>query len=246
MLARPPLAVSLAGLNRGPDAPSGPRAAIDWAVLAGFKAVQLDAMAPGLRPRELDRSARRDLAAILRRGGLPLTGLDLWIPPEHLLDPAKAERAMEAILRAVELGADLVRHSAGPAFAAISVVLPEGLAADIASQLARAADHAGVRIADHAIKAAGVEGIHRGVDPAMQLLAGQDPALVAARAGAALASARLSDASLTGRVQPGSSGGRLDLVAYIASLSVAGYGRPIILDPRGLSAQAVRSTLADW
>jgi sugar phosphate isomerase/epimerase len=240
MLPRPPLALSLAGL----DLPGGPRAMIDWAAAAGFRAVQLDAAGAGLRPRELDRSARRDLAAILRRSCLVFTGLDLWIPPEHLRNPAKSERALEAILGAAELAADLVRHQAGPALPSVSLVFPGDAPPDIARAVASAAARAGVRIADHAIEPSGQEGFHRGVDPAALLQANQDPGAVAARAGLALASARFSDASLAGRVKPGA--GRLDVTAYLASLSVAGYTRPLVLDARGVSAHDLREIRESW
>ena len=251
MLPRPPLAISLAEFSL-PDA-SGPRAPIDWAAAAGFSAIQLDATAPGLRPRELDRSARRDLAAILRRAGLLFTGLDLWIPPEHLTDPSRAERAADAIVQAIGLAAELVRAGAGPPGPAVSVVLPAGVAPEVLTHIARSADRDGVRIADHAIaaaesKVAAGSGVQLGLDPAAYLLANLDPAAAAARAGSGLASARLSDASLIGRVVPGAPGGRLDILAYVASLSVAGYDRPLILDLRALPAPvaAARAVLADW
>ena len=257
MVPPPPLAISLAGLERRDDAPwaAGPRAAIDWAAAAGFGAVQLDATAPGLRPRELDRSARRDLGALLRRAGLSLAGLGLWIPLEHLTDASRAERALEAILQAVELAADLARLGAGQPGPAISCVLPKGIPADIVAQLADAAGRTGVRIADHAVpltSAAEVSatngGLDLGIDPAAILLAGLDPAVAAARAGPRLASARWSDASLTGRIAPGSESGRLDLTAYLVSLTVAGYSRAVILDLRGIhdQASAAPDCLARW
>jgi sugar phosphate isomerase/epimerase len=244
MFPRPELAVSLAGLERRVDAPwaGGPRAAIQWAA-AGFRAVQLDATAVGLRPRELDRSARRDLAALLRRLGLTLTGLDLWIPPEHLLDPGRAERALDAVLQAVDLGADLARLNGHAA--AVSLVLPEGLPREVGATITERSLASGVPVADHAIAPVGAS---IGIDPAAMLLAGQDPAAAAARAGRALASARLSDASPTGRVPALSPGGRLDLTVYLASLAVAGYTRAVVLDLRGLADQgaAAESARRAW
>ena len=46
----------------------------------GFTAVQLDATLAGIRPRDLSRTGRKDLTALLMRGGLRLAGLDLFIP----------------------------------------------------------------------------------------------------------------------------------------------------------------------
>jgi sugar phosphate isomerase/epimerase len=243
MFPRPELSLSLAGLSPDPAAPwsAGPRAAIEWASRTGFHAVQLDAAAAGVRPRELDRSARRDLAALLRRAQLALSGLDLWIPPEHLVNPAKSERAMEAIVQAVDLAADLARLLDHGERAVVSLVLPAGLPDEARRQLGGHAESRGTRLADHAAPASpapatGPIGI--GVDPAAVLLAGQDPAATAARAGSALAAARLSDATMIGRTAPLVAPGRLDLTAYLASVAVAGYTRPLVLDVRGLPEQA--------
>src|SRR4051812_47398878 len=111
----PELSVSLAGLESSAEAPwaAGPRAAIEWAAAAGFRSVTLDGAAPGVRARDLDRSGRRDLAALLRRRGIGFAGIALWIPPEPLLAPAKTERALGAALGAIELAADLSRLEAG-------------------------------------------------------------------------------------------------------------------------------------
>lgn len=246
MFPRPELSLSLAGLSTDPAAPwsAGPRAAIEWAAKTGFHAVQLDAAAAGVRPRELDRSARRDLAALLRRVQLALSGLDLWIPPEHLVNPAKSERAMEAIVQAVDLAAELARLLDHGERAVVSLVLPAGMPDDARRQLGGHAESRGAHLADHAAPAApapsaptiGPMGV--GVDPAAILLAGQDPATTAARAGPALAAARLSDATMIGRTAPLLAPGRLDLTAYLASVAVAGYTRPLILDLRGLPEQA--------
>jgi sugar phosphate isomerase/epimerase len=211
--------------------------------------VQLDAAAAGLRPRELDRSARRDLAALLRRLQLAPSGLDLWIPPEHLSDPARSDRALDALLQAIELSADLARLcGSGPA--TVSVMLPATPDASLARQLADHAETHSVRIADHTVRTQPFEPgpIGIGIDPAALLLAGLDPSQQAARAGVALVSARLSDATLTGRTAPTVSSGRLDLIAYLASLGICGYTRPLILDLRGLTDQALaaRAALANW
>lgn len=249
MLPRHELSVSIAGLTKADDAPwaAGSRAAIDWAAGAGFRFIQLDAAMPGLRPRELDRSARRDLAAILRRAGVGCTGLDLWVPPEHLADPARVQRAHDAMLQAIDLASDLSRLGAWPM--TLSVVLPAAPPQDVVLSLADASARHGVPVADHAVaRAEPLAGVAVGIDPAVAILAGQDAGMLAARAGAHLASARLSDASMASRIVPGSSGGRLDVLAYTASLAVAGYTRPIVLDLRGLERQdaAARQVLAEW
>ncbi len=261
VFAKPTLSISLAGLNNDPAAPwfGGARAAISWAAAAGFRCIQLDATAPGIRPRELGRSARRDLAAFLRRSELSLSGVDLWIPPEHFMDPTRVSRAVDAANQAAELAGELARWSGGGG-GFVSVVFPSGLAPDISGSLAESAMKCGAELADHRLAASptakGPDGaavpshisLGTGIDPAAALLAGQDPSILAARAGARLLAARLSDASLVSRVTPGSAGGRLDEMAYLAALSVAGFKRPLVLDLRGVShqASAAAAVLGRW
>lgn len=146
------LAISLAGLRK--DDPTaawyaGPRAAVAWAAGLGVRGVQLDAAAPGVRARDLDRSARRDLAALLRRSGLEFTGLDLWLPGEHLKDTAHVDRAVAAITGAIALAGELA-PLAGESGRLVSLMLPVATPADVIAQIGSEADHHGVMIADHA------------------------------------------------------------------------------------------------
>ncbi|MEX2220048.1 MAG: hypothetical protein WD749_14955 [Phycisphaerales bacterium] len=246
-----PLGVSLAGLPEKPGAPwaGGPRSAIGWAGAAGFPAVQLDAAAPGLRPRELDRSARRDVASILRRCGLSFCGLDLWVPAPHYADPARAERALEAALSAIALAADLASLAGEPGAAIVALTLPDsGSARD---HLAKEAELRGVSIADHAPPTADAAPAARGsigvgIDPAATLMRGLDPAAAALRVVPSLVQARLSDAGDLGRSPVGA--GRLDLPAYIAALVAAGYARAVVLDLRALPdpAAAAQAAASAW
>lgn len=256
MLMRPPLCLALAGLSRDPAAPwsGGPRAVIHWAASQGFRFVQLDGADRGVRARDLDRSARRDLAALLRRQELLLSGLDLWIPPEHYIDPARSDRALEAMLGAIELAADLAGLVAGSPSPVVSTAFPEGLDAAMKSEIAARAELAGVRIADHSLQETvgeaddGASPLAIGIDPAAHLLAGRDPAAAAARAGVRLASARLSDAGSVGRVAVGAAGSRLDVLAYLAALSAVNHQRPLVLDLRGIADQraAVEAVSSSW
>jgi sugar phosphate isomerase/epimerase len=247
MLTNQPLSLALAGLLwPPPDAPSAAdaapaevdaerlRPALLWAVRAGFRAVQLNAAAPGLRARDLDRSARRDLAATLRRQGLALSGLDLWIPPEHFRLPDRQDRAVSATLGAIELTAELIRLDGGPAARPVlSVGLPADIPDAMLNTLATHAAHHGCTLADHAWprnQAALAAGLGKGVDPAAVLMAGGD-VLTAAAAGP-LAAARLSDVTFAGRCGPASPGGRLDLLAYHAALHAANWLSWVTLDLR--------------
>jgi sugar phosphate isomerase/epimerase len=256
-----PLGVALTGLRSPADgAPMEPRAALTWAASLGFRAVQLDASAPGVRPRELDRSARRDLAALLRRLELNFCGLDLWIPPAHLTEPAHADRAVSAALQAIELAADLssLARSAGASGGpggVVSIVLPASAPPDIIDPLLNRAEACRVRLADHAWPpdarwtgqpSAGPVGV--GVDPAAVLIAGADPGRAVSGLGSPPASARLSDLSSAGRVAPGAPDGRLDELEYSVALVTSGYSREVVLDLRSLPDQdrAARAVLRRW
>src|SRR5690606_35381914 len=113
-----PLAPTLAAL------PGEPRRSIDRLHELGFRFIQLSATHPGLRPRELDQSARRDLLATLRRRERSPAGVDLWIPPEHFADAAQVDRAVAAAIAAIELAADLGRVP-------LSLALPPVVAAQV-------------------------------------------------------------------------------------------------------------------
>jgi sugar phosphate isomerase/epimerase len=253
----PQLSLSLTGLSRHGGEPwsGGPRAAIAWAASAGFRAVQLDAAMPGVRGRDLDRSARRDLASLLRRGELALSGLDLLIPPRHFLDESRVDRALAAVLGAIDLAADLGAlgvggSGGGEGKPVVCIELPGG-AGPVRSAITERADARGVRVADcgagPAEPGSGEAGpgergpgelggpIGLGLDPASVLLRGDDPGAVAARAGAGLVQARLSDASSSGRVLPGE--GSLDGVSYLVGLGAARYDGSVVLDLRGLASQ---------
>lgn len=238
--APPPLAPTLAPL--GID----PRAVLDRLHESGFRFAQLSATQPGMRPRELDRSARRDLLATMRRREIEPAGIDLWIPPEHFSDPAQVDRAASAAIAAIELAADLGRVP-------VSVTLPvrdrgcedasearpaweEAVTALIAEAYRR-----GVPLADYAVftePAAPREhneffGI--GVDPAAWLAVGRDPAQAVTAIGSSLISARLCDLTTSGMRSPiggSTGGGRLDVTSYKVALSIAGHERPVALDAR--------------
>jgi sugar phosphate isomerase/epimerase len=230
----PRVSLALAGM-RADEAARDPRALIRLAALLGFRAVQLDASSPGLRPRELDRSARRDLAALLRRMQLDLSGLDLWIPPAHLIEAGTVDRAMTALVGAMELVADLARLL-GSNYAVVSTALPEKLAPETLGALADAADHVGAQMADHAWPArASLGPVGVGVDPAAMLLAGADPVREVARSASTPSAARVNDAMRGGRVALGS--GTLDLLAYKIALSTKGYMRDLVVDVRGVADQ---------
>jgi len=220
------LSVSLVGLEGAGPWSAGPRAAIEWASAAGFRAVVLDATAPGMRPRELDRSARRDLAALLRRLELTCTGLDLWIPEQHFQDQSTCDRAISAVAQALEMAAEV-------AGSLVSCALPNDVGGDVVGALSLAGDRVGATLADHAwpsVDRSQIPGLAFGLDPARVMLAGDDP--VNAVFTTPPIAARLSDMAAEGRVAPG--GGGLDLRAYAAALVTSAASAPVVLDLRSI------------
>lgn len=253
----------MSGLPTGDGLPwsGGPRRVLEWIRSAGGRAVQLDAAMAGIRPRELDRSARRDLAGVMRRAGLTFTGCDLWIPPEHLTDAATVDRAVSAIEGAISMAAELgaMTESCG---VHLAMVMPTALAPAVRTHLSERAASAGCVIADFGWRpgnaattgtAPGV-GIGAGVDAAALLLAGADPVSAVAEMGRAPAGVRLSDASSYGRVALGAgglaNGGRLDIRSFEAALVTVGFGGAMVVDVRGVAdaARAVDAglTSAKW
>ena len=238
-LSNPPLALALCAWR---DAPI--RDAVATAAALGFRAVQLDATHPQGRPRTLDRSARRDLAAVLRRSQLECAGLDLWLPPEHLTPGPGVERATEAVVHAIEL----VRELAGlvTSHPIVSLALPDEVSSEALAAIDASALRHEVRVADHAWPARDSDCL--GLDPALPIMAGQSAAKAATTLGPRLATARLSDAGVSGRVAVGSAGGRLDTSAYAAALSISAPHIPVVADVRSLNdpRTAAAAALRTW
>lgn len=211
------------------DAPV--REAVALATSLGYRAVQLDATHPEVRPRSLDRSARRDLAALLKRSELELTGLDLWLPPEHLASGANVERAGDAVVGAIAL----VRELAGllPTGPALSLALPDEPDPHVMEAITAAAEREGVSLANHAWPAADSGDL--GLDPALAIMAGTSPAKAVTTLGARLKSVRLSDAGVAGRVPVDSAGGRLDVPSFAAALTISAPGASVVADVRMLA-----------
>lgn len=240
---RPRLAATAAPLGE-------PREACAFLSSLGVAGVQLSATQAGMRPRELDASARRDLRAMLVRLGLVASGLDLWIPPDHFLDPAYAERAIDAVRAACELASFLGRVPVVLALPARPEDAGRAVRRDeVAAALAEAADLHGVRLAVSGDVLPGLRIPPFGtlLDPAALLAMGTDPAAAAARAAGEVVAARVVDQLRCGLRGPiGSPGdGRLDVLAYRVALEASGFaGLPVIdarqwADPRAGVGQSV-------
>lgn len=236
----PTCSVSLAGLALRPAAPWGgdARSALAWACAAGVQAVQIDATMPGLRPRELDTSARRDIRALARRQGVAISGVDLFIPPTHFIEAANIDRAMHAAHAAMELARDLAEDASA---AVVATELPEKLAEGTLADLRSCSQQVGASLADCAwpprsMPASAHADVRVGIDPAALFATGQDLLASIAKLASAPVHARLSDLSASGRVEAGK--GRLDIMPYHVTLSTKGYMAPLVIDLRGLRDQA--------
>jgi sugar phosphate isomerase/epimerase len=227
------------------------RAQLAFAKGSGIRAVQLNGAAAGMRARELDRSARRDVAALLKRNEMGLSGVDLWIPPEHFVDASRVDRAVAAVVGAIELASDLDRLVGAGAGRVVCLSFPQGVDESVVATIAGKAAAHGARLADFGGSGAVVAGVvGPGFDPAAHLLAGGtlEAAGGAMKLPAGLIAARLTDAGPLGRVAPGSSGGRLDLLAYGVALAAGGYLGHVVLDVRGVAdpLNAVRVAREAW
>ena len=227
----------MAGLIRTDESPS--RAMARCARL-GARAIQLDGTAKGLRARELGRSARRDLAAGLRRLELELAGIDLWIPPEHFASGEHADRALAATAGALGLAAELAGLLGAGSRAIVSARLPDD--ERVRAHIESAAASAGAVLADHATPPSGSGGewLRLGLDPAAVLGDGGDPIELAGSRADRLATARLSDISAGQRALPGEAGTRVDPAAYAAVLSLAEGVRHVVIDTGGLERAETR------
>ena len=220
----------------------------------GFDAVQLDATLSGIRPRELDRRARKDLLALMARRGVRLGGIDLLIPRRHYAEPEHQDRAMQSTLAAIELAADLGR-------VALSLALPVAqMQDDLKHCLVEAADGHGVRLAVHAedqfdaleawLCEVDLPAIGAGIDPAALLASSLDPSKAVYQTARRLVTGRLSDRSDLPEAQGtrcAVGSGDLDVSFYRVAMDLAPHRTgPVVLDLRSvsnpLSAAAVAKT----
>ncbi len=240
----------------------GVRQVVDALASSGFEAIQLDAGLAGMRPRELDKRARQDLLAMLARRSMRAGGVDLFIPRQHLLDLQTLDRAVEAMLEAVELAADLGRV---PLSTALPVrKMQTGQSAEALAEIVAAAEGRGVGLSVHAedmleplkqwLNEVDLPVVGAGIDAAALLGGDVDPAQTIHHLGPRLMTARLSDASTAfgtggGAVRCTVGEGELDLLSFRLALDMAPARQgPVILDLRGLEApwQAAETAHSRW
>jgi sugar phosphate isomerase/epimerase len=222
---------------------------------AGFRAVQLDATLPGIRPRELSQRDRRDLVSVTMRQSMTIGGIDLFIPRKHYRDPANIDRAMAATIATIELAADLGRVP-------VSLSLPvKAMAEDTRKLLIESADGRGVTLAIHAedqldallawVELVDMHCVGIAIDPTAILAQSKDPCSTVHKLSKKIRVARLADVSGTD-VEPAGEDddepaaslpgvrsdlgeGDLDVVGYRLAVDLcAGRTGPVVLDLRGL------------
>ncbi len=254
----PPLSISNSGLPRVASgvahsadfvpAGSDARLFFSWARQLGYSQVQLDLTQPTLRPRELDGSARRDIAKTIAREGLQLSGVDLFIPPGDFADAARVDRATSAVLAAIECAAELRGGCV------VSLVLPAPIDVGVLRAVGSHAERFGVRVADHAWPAREVGAALRhvlgvGIDPAAMMVqtsgkadgvairAREIPNAVAKLHTSPIA-ARWSEACAVGRLAQGDRASGLDVLQYAAVLDARGYEGALVVDLRSVMEQS--------
>ena len=262
---RPAVAVTLAPLG------ADPRAGLRVAGALAIRGVQVSAGQAGTRARDLDRSGRRDLLIAARRLELDVVGIDAWFTPEDLLDPARVDDAVTALLATIELASDL---GAIP----ISTRFPAQGGEEAIEALMGAGNRVGVSLIDHGVPPRGmsvrpidterpgsglvipgstaevavssppngelIEGLGVGIDPPSWLVAGFDPFDAA---GHGVWSLRLADLTADGmRVPAGDPDGRVDPVSLLAAARTGGLRHHPIIDARRWldPVAGVRTTLA--
>ncbi len=229
-----PLACSMRGLAAHAHAPArSAKGLLDWITSAGGRAVVLDATHPELRPRDLGRSARRDLASAIRRSELEWNGVDVFVPTAHLASTEHSDRALAAIVDAIELAGELATLNVGER-AVVSFDLPDDPVEGVVREIAGAADRTGV-------VAASLKDGHAGLSRAVDLDALSDAGVdaVGAVTGSTTAQVRWGGPRVERRV---------DLLAVTGAMAIRTEPCSAVLDlTRSVEpARTLGAALAAW
>lgn len=204
----------------------------------GIVGVQLSAALKGIRPRELDTSARKDLRALMVRRGMMVSGIDLLIPDEDWVDSGKVDRALSAVNAAHVLAGDMGRVP-------LVINLPVGeVAEEIKEELVALADGRSVplvvQVGEQAaellawVKQVDHPMVGVAVDPARQLQMKKNVVGTVSEFGDYLMVGRADDVGSDGmRCTLGN--GRLDVLAYQVSLSQCSKLKSVVMELRELS-----------
>jgi sugar phosphate isomerase/epimerase len=249
-------------LRLDPDQPV--REQIQEAARLGARGVVLDAIGD-LAPHRLGATGRRDLRHVMRTVEVALAAVAL--PTRRPFDTIdqldeRIRRADAAFAMAYELGTGIVLMRAGPVPTQEDVPRLETFT-NAVRELARRADHQGIRLAletgsDPGAKLGeflrGMEsaGLAVSVDPASCLRSGIDPVTTVRDLGSWLAHAYANDATGAAGVPPinprgfGFPPGALDWEEYLGALEEVGYrGYMTIWPAAGSSAAAQFSAVVN-
>lgn len=228
------LACSMRGLAAHSHAPAtSAKGLFDWFSSSGARAVVLDATHPELRPRDLGRSARRDLASAIRRSELEWKGIDVFVPTAHLASREHSDRALSAVIGAIEMAGELATLNIGE-HAVVSFDLPDEPVEGVVREIASAAERTGVLAA--CLKD-GHAGLCRAVDLDAMAEAGVDA--VGAVTSATTAQVRWGGPRVERRV---------DLLAVTGAIAIRAEPCSAVLDlSKSMEpAQAIGAAIAAW
>lgn len=223
---------------------------------AGLHAVQLSASVPGMRPRELDRRARKDLQAQIARSGLMIAGIDLMIPRDHWLDSQFQDHAVSAMTATLQMAADLGHLT-------VSTALPvQDLPEDIRHHLLSAVDGYQIALAVHAEdqldalntwqQQTSIDGLQTALDPAGLIAMHMNPTDTLLQHTDRLRLLRLDDFD---QLLVGAEGGRcplgkgeLDIQSLKIAAGTVNALRSIVIELRGLRepVTAMHQAVEQW
>ena len=208
----------------------------------------MGAAAGEISPSQLSESGRRHLARMCRNLGLSVAALSA--ESLGLADPRTVDECVARTLPVLELAADLrvpvVVADVGP-ITDRDTEEPSSIAVDALRALADHAGRVGTRLAlqtgpdspeglGGVLNAVDCPWLGVCVDPAMLVRYGHSPSAAIERLAEALLLSHLGDATSGGRGRTGLETqlgqGQLDLPAFLADLSAAGYHGPLILRRR--------------
>ncbi len=246
--SRPLLAATIAPLGLPP------RDALAFLSKIGIRGAAISATDRSTRPRELDRSARRDLVACMGRLELHCAAVDCFLPVAHFLDPAEVDRATSAAIGAIELAAEIASLEGRKGLGTVVLPLPaseEALFQATADAIAQASQHHGVRVAQPSADPTSVRAPFLvAIDPAQVLASGNDPLSITLAAVGKIGAVRIVDLLRSGNRGPigEPQEAQLDLHAFVSACRAAGFTEDFVVDmrqwtdPRG----GLLATLERW